>query len=100
LEFRQLKGDKYIKDWLSGIGAKGSTKGIYIDCLRSYTEFLNKTPEQIIVESEEDIRSGKLMRERKIFKELRKFREYLEESDIAPMKIKAKLTGVRSFLAL
>lgn len=61
---------------------------------------MNKTPEQIIVESEEDIRSGKLMRERKIFKELRKFREYLEESDIAPMTIKAKLTGVRSFLAL
>lgn len=97
MEFRQLKDDKYIKDWLSGIGAKINTKGTYIDSLRSYTEFLRKTPEQIILESENDIKSGKLMRERFIFNDLRDYREYLEESDIAPMTIKQKLTGVRSF---
>lgn len=37
------------------------------------------------------------MRERRIVHELREFREFLESSDIAPMTIKAKLTGVRSF---
>lgn len=37
------------------------------------------------------------MRERRIFNELREFRESLESSDIAPMSVKAKLTGVRDF---
>ncbi|AKB28679.1 hypothetical protein MSSIT_1960 [Methanosarcina siciliae T4/M] len=39
------------------------------------------------------------MRERRIFNELREFREFLESSDIAPMSIKARLTGVRSFFS-
>ncbi|AKB32594.1 hypothetical protein MSSIH_1904 [Methanosarcina siciliae HI350] len=97
MKYNELKSDKYIKNWLSGIGAKPNTREGYIDSLRAYTEFLNKTPEQIIIESESDIKSGKLMRERKIFDELREFREFLESSDIAPMSIKARLTGVRSF---
>lgn len=96
MDFKQLKNDKYIKDWLSGIGAKDTTKEGYINCLRAYTEFLGKAPEQIIKEAEEDIKSSKLMRERKIFDELREFREFLESSDIAPMSVKARLTGVRS----
>jgi integrase len=97
MKFKELIDDLYIKNWLSGIGAKKTTREGYIDSLRAYTEFLDKPPEQIIKESEDDISSGKLMRERKIFNELREFREYLEGSGIAPMSIKAKLTGVRSF---
>lgn len=97
MKSNELRDDTYIKNWLSGIGAKPNTKLIYVDCLRSYTEFLKKTPEQIIIESEEDIKSGKLMRERRIVNDLREFREHLDSSDIAPMSIKSRLTGVRSF---
>lgn len=97
MECKALMGDKYIKDWLSGIGAKSKTKSTYIDCIRSYTEFLRKAPEQIILESEADIKSGKLMRERVIFDDLRDYREYLENQDLAPLTIKQRLTGVRSF---
>ncbi|WP_440948130.1 tyrosine-type recombinase/integrase [Methanosarcina sp. T3] len=97
MNYKELKDDKYIKDWLSGIGAKKTTREGYTDSMRAFTEFLDKTPEQIILESEEDIRSGKLMRERRIFNELRDFREDLESSGTAPMSIKARLTGVRSF---
>lgn len=97
MEFKELKQDKYIKDWLSGVKAKPTTRKGYIDSMRAYTEFLQKTPEQLIEESEEDIESGRLMRKRKIFNELREFREHLENSDLAPMSIKAKITGVRSF---
>ena len=87
----------YIKNWLSGIGAKKSTEVSYINCLKVYTEFLQKTPEQIIIEAEQDIKSGKLMRERNIFIEMIKFREYIESSNIAPMSIRSILTGIRSF---
>ncbi|AAM04968.1 tyrosine-type recombinase/integrase [Methanosarcina acetivorans] len=99
MKYNELKDDAYIKNWLSGIGAKTTTREGYTDSLRAYTEFLNKIPEQIIIESEEDIKSGKLMRERRIFNEIREFRESLESSDIAPMSIKARLTGVRSFFS-
>ncbi|MDQ1274699.1 MAG: hypothetical protein QG610_271 [Euryarchaeota archaeon] len=54
--------NQIINNWLSG--ASKNTKNVYTDAMRAYTEFLNKTPEQIILESEEDIKSGKLMRER------------------------------------
>lgn len=65
--------------------------------MRAYTDFLNKTPEQILNESEEDIKTGKLMQERRIFHELREFTEFLESSGVAPMTIKGRLTSVRSF---
>lgn len=97
LDFNQLKEDQYIKDWLSDIGAKKNTRNLYIESMKVYTKFLNKTPKQIILESEEDIKTGKLMRERRISKELRDFRELLENSGIAPLTIKSRLTGVRSF---
>ncbi|WP_162197618.1 hypothetical protein [Methanosarcina horonobensis] len=37
------------------------------------------------------------MRERRIFDELREFREDLEKSGIAPLTIRSRMTGVRSF---
>lgn len=97
IEVAELRKNAIIKSWLSGMGAKPNTRSIYIDSMRVYTTLLNKTPEQILKESEEDIISGKLMRERKIFHELREFREFLESSGRAPMTIKGRLTGVRSF---
>ena len=97
MKYNELKEDPYIKNWLSGIGAKPNTRAIYTDSMRAYTEFLQKTPKQIIDESEEDIASGKIMRKRKIVADLREFREHLESSDLAPMSIKGRLTGIRSF---
>lgn len=97
MKYIELKEDKYIKDWLSGYGVKTTTRNGYIDSMRSYTEFIKKTPEQLIVESEEDIKSGRLMRERRISNDLREYREFLESSGLATMTIKSRLTGVRSF---
>ncbi|WP_440947629.1 tyrosine-type recombinase/integrase [Methanosarcina sp. T3] len=97
MKFNELKQDTYIKNWLSGIGAKTSTREIYTDSMRAYTDFLEKTPQQLIEESEEEILSGLLMRKRRIVSDLREFREYLENSDAAPMSIKGRMTAVRSF---
>ena len=97
MDYNNIKNDYYIKDWLSGIGAKPNTKAIYCDDLRAYTTFLNMTPSEIILTAEEDIRAGLLMRERRIVHYLRDFKEFLEESGAAPMSVKGRLTGVRSF---
>lgn len=97
MKYNELKDDQTIKDWLSSINAKPTTRNGYIDSMRAYTEFLGKTPEQLIEESEEDITSGKLMRKRRIYYELARFREYLQNSGLAPMSVKAKVNSVRSF---
>jgi integrase len=97
LILKDIKGDNIIKGWLSGIGAKPNTKAIYMDDFRAYTEFLDKTPNELLTEAEAEIKAGLLMRERRMTGYLREFREYLEESGAAPMSIKGRLTGVRSF---
>lgn len=97
MEFSQLKDDKFVQDWLSGIAARPNTKSIYTDCMRAYTEYVKKTPEELILESEDEIRSGKLMRERAIFSHLRDFRSHLEASGAAPMSVKGRVSAVRSF---
>jgi site-specific recombinase XerD len=97
LQCKDLIKDRIIKTWLSGIGAKKTTRAIYVDDMRAYTEFLQKTPYELLTEAEAEIRAGLLMRERNIMSYLIDFREYLEESGAAPMSIKGRLTGVRSF---
>ena len=97
MKFSELKGDTYIKNWLSGIRAKPNTREIYTDSMRAYTEFIGRTPEELITQAEEEILSGTLMRKRKIVSDLRDFTEFLDESGIAPMSVKGRLTGVRSF---
>lgn len=95
MKYSELKDDPIIKEWLSGVGAKPTTTRGYIDSMRTYTDFLNKTPGQLIDEAEDE--ASITMRKRKIFSELRLFKEDLDKSDLAPMSIKAKITGVRSF---
>jgi site-specific recombinase XerD len=97
LKAKELNGNQSIKSWLSGIDAKPTTRKSYINSMRGYTEFLGKTPEQLLEEAEDDIKNGLFMRKRRIFNELISFREHLENSGLAPMSIKAKVNAVRSF---
>lgn len=91
----ELKTDSFIKAWVSD--RKENTKEIYIDSMRAYTEFLNKTPQELIEEAEDEIINGLLMRKRAINTDLRRFREHLEECGNAPMSVKGRVTAVRSF---
>jgi len=95
LKFKELEANLTIKKWLSGINAKPTTRKSYTDSMRAYTEFLGKTPEQLLREAKED--SGKDMPERRIFEELSNFRVFLEDSGLAPMSIRSKVNCVRSF---
>lgn len=62
-----------------------------------YTEFLNKTPEQLLHEAETEIEHGILPRRRKLKSHLIKFRNHLQGMELAPITIKGYLTGVKSF---
>ena len=97
MRFAKLKEDGIIKSWLAGIGAKPRTVKSYVLRMQEYTEFLNKEPEELLLEAETDVRAGKLMRERKIVSHLIDYRQFLEKKTLAPMTIKGKMTAVYSF---
>ena len=68
--------------------------------MKHFTEWTGKTPNELLTEAEEEIKSGKLMRQRNIKKYLTGFRKHLQDLDLAPITIKGYLTGVKSFYQL
>jgi integrase len=97
MEIFELKEDKIIKKWLSGRRATEETRKSYIQSMRDYTEYTKKAPEELLLEAENEIRAGLLMRERNIDSDLLGFREKLEERKLAPLTIRSRMTGVCSF---
>ncbi len=95
MKYSELKDDPIILEWLSLASAKKATRKSYIDSMRAYTEFLNKTPKQLIEETDK-VDNTKAMA-KKIFGELRLFKEHLEKSGLAPMSVKSMITAVKSF---
>jgi integrase len=93
----ELKENVEIKKWFSGINASDNTKQSYLQAMQAYTDKTGKTPEQLILEAEAEVRAGKLMRERTIFTYLPEFRELLEKKELAPLTIKNRMTGICSF---
>lgn len=62
-----------------------------------YTELIGKTPDELIEEAEDELRSGKLMRERNILRYFDEYVEFLEDRDLAPKTIEGYIGAVRSF---
>lgn len=97
MKANELKNDKLIKRWLSGKRATTETSRSYLQSMQMFTEFVGKTPEELITEAETEIKSGLLMRERNIESYLIDFREKMEEQHLAPKTIAVRMAAVMSF---
>jgi len=97
MKTNDLKEDKLISSWLSGIRASKNTRDVYLLGMQAYTEFTKMTPKELITEAEADVRAGMLMRERNIFSYLPEFREHIENKGVAPLTVKSRMTAVLSF---
>lgn len=84
----ELKDDKFIRRWLSGKRATKETIQSYLQSMQHFTEFVKKSPEELIVEAEAEIKAGLLMRERNIDTYLLDFREDQEGKGLAPTSVK------------
>jgi hypothetical protein len=63
-----------------------------------FCELINKAPDELILEAEEEIKNGTLMRLRKIRRHLLDFKEYLiNEKKYSPMNVALKMSAVKSF---
>lgn len=83
MKLEEIRQDDMIRDWLESINAKPTTVNLYTISLMHFTEYTGKSPLKLVEEAEDEIREGKLMRQRVIKKMLPGFRRYLQERDMA-----------------
>jgi len=96
----ELKEDLIIIEWLQTLNPKKTTERNYLQAMQEFTEWTGKKPEELLIEAEDEIRAGKLMRQRKIKHYIIGFRKYLQDEGYAQLTVKAFLTGVKSFYKL
>lgn len=92
-----LSDDEMVLFWFDSADLSQNTRRTYLSGIRYYVNFTGKMPVELIEEAEEEIRAGKLMRERSIKRHLVSFRVSLQESGTAPNTIRSYLAAVRSF---
>lgn len=97
MKVAELKNDPIIIEWLQTANVKPNSEKSYLHGMQNFTEFTGKEPEILLKEAEEDIRAGKLMRQRSIKRNLIGLRQSLQNEGKAPLTIKSRLTGVKSF---
>ena len=93
----ELREDPTITEWLTIINARPNTERNYLLGFQWFTELTGKEPEALLLEAEQEIKDGLLMRQRSIKKHLIGFRKYLQDKGNAPQTIKGYITGVKSF---
>ena len=100
MRVRELKDDAVIMDWLETLNPGRNTEINYLRSMQMFTEWIGKTPNELLTEAEAEVRKGLLMRERNIKKYLTGFRKYLQDEKYAPTTVKGYMTGVKSFYKL
>lgn len=93
----ELINDPLIVDWIDTLNPAINTKKLYLQAMQNYTDWTGKTPEELLTEAEDEIKSGKLMRQRKIKAYLIGFRKHLQDQKLSDLSVRSKMTGVRSF---
>ncbi len=96
MKVKELKKNIFIKAWLKGIKAKKTTEETYLQGMQEFTEYIGKTPDKLIIEAEQEIREGLLLRERKLMHYIPDFRAMLEER-VAPLTVRNRVNAVKSF---
>jgi integrase len=97
MKVNELKGDKTVTEWLTTINTRPNTERNYLLGFQWFTEWTGKEPEALLLEAEQEIKDGLLMRQRSIKKYLTGFRKHLQDRGNAPQTIKGYMVGVKSF---
>jgi integrase len=97
MNIQELQKDKTIVEWFDTIKPSEGTIKAYLSALQSYTEFTEKTPEELISEAEQDISAGVLPRRRSIKRYLNEFHNHLQDNELADKTIHRLMSAVRSF---
>ncbi len=77
MDVKDLEKDGRVMEWFINKPLADSTKVFYLDSMKMYCDLIRKSPSELIAESIEDIKSGKLMSERRIWNHIVQFRGFL-----------------------
>ncbi|MBE0428186.1 MAG: tyrosine-type recombinase/integrase [Nitrospirae bacterium] len=97
MEIDELKKEPLIIEWFANIEAAEHTRRNFLQGMRYYTNFIKKTPNELLEEAENEIKNGILMRKRKIRGYILTFREWLKGREYAPKTIHNHIVAVKSF---
>ena len=97
MNVNELKNEVYIIDWLDGLNGSPNTIRNYLLAMQYFTEWSQKTPEELILDAEEEIKAGILPRKRTIKKHFIGFRKHLVDKGLASTTVKTNVNGVKSF---
>lgn len=93
----EILADDMITEWFDSQQYASATEVRYGAAMHLYTEYTSLTPNELILEAEDDIRQGLLPRERKIKHHLMGFRKHLIAIEHAPTSIRGEMAAVKSF---
>jgi len=98
---RDLVKDEMIQEWSMRANIKDSTKRKYLEAMKPFLEMTAKTPRDLVLEAEEDIRQGKLKREWRakthFFNFKRLMLEKVEKNELSDATVTLRLYTVMSF---
>jgi hypothetical protein len=77
-----LKSDPIVSNWLLSIDASANTERNYLQAIKAFCEFTEKTPDELIMEAEQEVKSGLLMRQRFIKTYLISFKKSLQDKGL------------------
>lgn len=97
MKVTELIKDPTVIEWLQTANTKPNTEKAYLQGMQDFTDYTGKDPATLLDEAEEDIRAGKLMRQRRIKRGLIGFRKHLQDSGKAPHTVRGRIVGVKSF---
>lgn len=97
MKIAELEKDPLIIEWFANIEAAENTQKNFLQGMRYYTDFIKKTPSELLDEAEAEIDNGVLMRKRKIKSYLLTFREWLKGQGYAPKTIHNHMVSAKSF---
>ncbi len=86
-----------MENWFMKKSLSQSTQSLYTLGLKEYCNLIDKSPEELLDEAEDEEDKGLRMRRRKIETYFLKFKKYLENSKKAPQTIKVYISAVKSF---
>jgi integrase len=97
MKINELREDNFIIFWLDRLNAAKNTERNYLIGMQFYTEWTGKTPKELILEAEAEIKAGYLEREKSIEKYFIGFRKQLQNKGLASMTVHSHMSGVISF---
>lgn len=97
----KLGEDSFILEWFETTSIKESTREKYIEAMKEFLALTKKTPEELILEAESEIKSGKLMRERHVKIHLLRYKSFLGErvknGELAASTVAMRISAIKSF---